>query len=193
MLLLFVLFSAFPALFFVLDFSFVIPSVGVALLLACLGLHVFDRAMDALEERSARRGRLAGLLAAQALLGAGAVGVYQSFILLVAVGCCGIFLLRYLREPGMTLRTILLVHAYLLAALVASIVLSYLINHGLQWLIGHAQGISGRFVQPGPGRSNSPGAVIHEDPAGILGGLRRQARDLWLPLRHLSGCCCCSA
>jgi len=160
-LLLFVLFSAFPALFFVLDFSFVIPSVGVALLLACLGLHVFDRAMDALEERSPRRGKLAGLLAVQALLGAGAVGAYQSFILVMAVGCCGIFLLRYLREPGMTLRTILLVHAYLLAALVASIVLSYLINHGLQWMIGHQSGVSGRFVNPGR-LIDSPWAVIHK-------------------------------
>lgn len=160
-LLLFVLFSAFPALFFVLDFSFVTPSVGVALLLACLGLHVFDRAMDTLEERPARRGKLAGLLAAQVLLGAGTVGIYQSFILLMAVGCCGIFLLRYLREPGMTLRTILLVHAYLLAALVASVVLSYLINHGLQWMIGHERGISGRFMSPGR-FIDSPWAVIQK-------------------------------
>jgi hypothetical protein len=158
-LLLFVLFTAFPALFFLLDFSFVTPSVGVALLLACLGLHVFDRAMDALEE--ARRGKLAGLLALQALLGAGAIGVYQSFILLVAVGCCGIFLLRYLREPGMTVRTILLVHACLLATLVASIVLSYLINHGLQWMIGHESGISSRFVSPGR-FIDSPWAVIQK-------------------------------
>jgi hypothetical protein len=147
-LLLFVLFSAYPALFFLLDFSFVTPSFGVALLLACLALHVFDRAMDTLEEASARRGKLAGLLALQALLGAGAVGVYQSLILLVALGCCGIFLLRYLREPSMTLRVILLVHAYLLAALVASVVLSYLINSGLQWMIGERTGMSGRFVRP---------------------------------------------
>ena len=113
--------------------------------------------MDALEERSARRGKLAGLLALQALLGAGAVGAYQSLILLMAVGCCGIFLLRYLREPGMTLRTILLVHAYLLAALVASVVLSYLINHGLQWMIGERTGMSGRFVRPGPAHRTRPG------------------------------------
>ena len=118
--------------------------------------------------------------------------IYQSFILLVAVGCCGIFLLRYLREPGMTLRTILLVHAYLLAALVAGVVLSYLINYGLQWMIGHEQGISSRFV--------SPDRIIElalggdpENPAAILDGLRRQAHDLWLPLRHLSGPACCSA
>ena len=156
-LLLFVLFSAFPALFFLLDFSFVTPSFGVALLLACLALHLFDRAMDTLEE--SRRGKLAGLLALQTLLVAGAVGVYQSLLLLVALGCCGIFLLRYLREPGMKLRTILLVHAYLLAALAASVVLSYLINHGLQWMIGHEQGISGRFMSPDR-IVDSPWAVI---------------------------------
>ena len=60
-----------------------------------------------------------------------------------------------------TLRTILLVHAYLLAALVAGVVLSYLINYGLQWMIGHEQGISSRFVSPDR-IIDSPWAVIQK-------------------------------
>src|SRR5688572_33299839 len=58
-------------------------------------------------------------------------------------------------------RTILLLHACLLATLVASIVLSYLINHGLQWMIGHESGISSRFVSPGR-FIDSPWAVIQK-------------------------------
>lgn len=146
-LLLFVLFSAFPALFFLLDFSFVTPSFGIALLLACISLFLFDRVMDAMAEPGNRR-RLLGLFALQALLGAGAIGVYQSLILLVAVGCCGIFLLRYLRGPALPLRDILVLHAYLLAMLLASVALSYLIGSGLQWLTGYHSGYTGRFVRP---------------------------------------------
>jgi hypothetical protein len=146
-LLLFVLFSAFPALFFMLDFSMTTPSLGVALLLACLCLFLFDRVMDAMAEPGNRR-RLLGLFALQALLGAGVIGVYQSLILLVAVGCCGIFLLRYLRGPTLPLRHILILHAHLLAMLVASVALSYLIANGLQWLTGHHSVYTGRFVRP---------------------------------------------
>ena len=147
-LLLFVLFSAFPALFFLLDFSFVLPSFGVALLLACISLFLFDRAMDAMAEPGDRRGRLIGLFALQALLGAGAIGVYQSLILLVAAGCCGIFLLRYLRGPALPLRHILILHAYLLGALIASIALSYLVAYGLQGLTGQLSTYTARFVRP---------------------------------------------
>ncbi|HJR22736.1 MAG TPA: glucosyltransferase domain-containing protein [Dongiaceae bacterium] len=147
-LLLFVLFSAFPALFFILDFSMTTPSCGVALLLACLSLFLFDRVMDAMAEPGHGRRRLMGLFALQALLGAGVIGVYQSLILLVAVGCCGIFLIRALRGPALPLRHILLLHAYLLAMLVAGVLLSYLIAYGLQWLIGHHAGYTGRFVRP---------------------------------------------
>jgi hypothetical protein len=146
-LLLFVLFSAFPALFFLLDFSFVTPSFGVALLLACLSLFLFGRVMDAMGEPAARRGTLLRLFALQALLGAGAIGVYQSLILLVAVGCCGIFLLRYLRGPALPPRQILILHAYLLGMLVASIALSSLVAYGLQGLTGQLSTYSDRFVR----------------------------------------------
>ena len=163
-LLLFVLFSAFPALFFLLDYSFVLPSFGVALLLACLSLFLFDRAMDAMAEPGDRRGRLIGLFALQALLGAGAIGVYQSLILLVAAGCCGIFLLRHLRGPALPLRHILLLHAYLLGMLVASIALSYLVTYGLQALTGQLSTYSDRFVRSDR-LVESPWTVIR----GILG------------------------
>lgn len=146
-LLLFVLFSAFPVLFFILDFSMTTPSLGVALLLACLSLFLFDRVMDAMAEAGNRR-KLPGLFALQALLGAGVIGVYQSLILLVAVGCCGVFLLRALRGPTQRPRDILVLHAYLLAMLVASVALSYLIAWGLQWLVGSQSTYSGRFVRP---------------------------------------------
>jgi hypothetical protein len=160
-LLLFVLFSAFPALFFLLDFSFVTPSFGVALLLACISLFLFGRVVDAMAEPGARRRTLTGLFAVQALLGAGAIGVYQSLILLVAVGCCGIFLLRTLRGPALPLRRILILHAYLLGMLVASVALSYLIAYGLQWLVGNHPTYSGQFVRPDR-FIESPWAVIQK-------------------------------
>jgi hypothetical protein len=150
-LLLFVLFSGFPALHFMLDFSFVLPSLGVALLLACVCLHLFDRAMAAITDppgQPARRGRLAGLLALHALCGAGAVGVYQSLILLVAAGCCGLFLLRFLREPALSWRHIILVHAWLLGALAAGVVLSYLMSRGLLLLVGLESSYSSHFIHP---------------------------------------------
>jgi hypothetical protein len=147
-LFLFVLFSAFPALYFLLDFSFVTPTFGIALLLACLGLFLFDRALDTMARPENRRGELARLLALQALCGAGAVGVYQPLILLVAVGCCGIFLIRTLRGPAPTPRQILLAHGYLLCALVAGIAVSTLLSHGLQVLTGVEPSYSARFFQP---------------------------------------------
>lgn len=144
-LLLFVLFAAFPTQFFLLDFSFVAPSFGLALLLVCIGVAVFDRAIDAMA--AGRRRDLAGLFALQAALGAGAIGVYESLILLMAAGCCGVFLLRALRGPAPTLRRVLALHAWLLGVLLASVALSALVSHGLQWLLDTRATYSDRFVR----------------------------------------------
>jgi hypothetical protein len=150
-LLLFVLFAAFPTQFFLLDFSFVTPSFGLALLLVCIGVALFDRAMDAMDAIDAvaggRRRDLAGLFALQALLGAAALGVYESLILLMAAGCCGVFLLRALRGPGLAPRRVLALHAWLLGVLLASVALSALISHGLQGLLDTRATYSDRFVR----------------------------------------------
>ena len=145
MLLLFVLFAAFPTQFFLLDFSFVAPSFGLALLLVCIGIALFDRAIDAMA--AGRRRELTGLFALQALLGAGAIGVYESLILLMAAGCCGVFLLRALRGPAPAPRRILALHLYLFAALLAGVALSALVSHGLQGLLDTRATYSDRFVR----------------------------------------------
>jgi hypothetical protein len=147
-LLAFILFSAFPVLYFVLDFSVVTISFGVALLLSCVCLFLFDRAMDSFSARAAHRGGTIGLFALQALSAAAVIGVYQSLILLVAAGCCGIFLLRYLRGPAMSLRQILTAHLYLACSLVASVILAFLISRGFQWLLGVQPGYIGGFIRP---------------------------------------------
>jgi Ca2+/Na+ antiporter len=165
LLLLFVLFSAFPTLQLMVDFSFVMPSFGVALLLACLALFLFHRSLDAMAQEKNRRATLVRLFALEVLCGAGAIGVYQSFILLVAAGCCGIFLLRYLREPAMPLRHILLVHVYLFGALVASIVLSHLLSRGLQGLTGAQPILVGRYLSAD---------LLLDTPSAVIGKLFRE-------------------
>jgi len=173
-LLVFILFSAFPVLYFALDFSFVTVSFGIGILLSCLCLFLFDRAMDRITAPAAHRGGMIGLFAAQALLGAAAIGVYQSLILLIAAGCGGIFLLRYLRGPAMPLRQILLVHAYLVCAIAASVILSVLISRGFQWLLGLQPAYVGGFIRP-ERLLDSPLAVIRNlirEYWAIYGGKR---------------------
>jgi len=147
-LLVFILFSAFPVLYFVLDFSAATVSIGTGILLSCLCLALFDRALEAFAAPEDRRNGKIGLFALQALLGAAAIGVYQSLILLVAVGCCGLFLLRYLRGPAMSPRQILLVHGYLAGNLLAGLILSLLISRGFQWLLGVQPSYLSGFVRP---------------------------------------------
>jgi hypothetical protein len=166
-LLVFVLFSAFPILYFVLDFSFVAVSFGIGILLSCLCLFLFDRAMERIAAPADRRGGWTGPFAIQVLAGAAAVGVYQSLILLIAVGCCGIFLLRYLRGPEMSLRQILLVHAYLACGVAGSVILSFLISRGFQWLVGVQPTYIARFVQPDQ---------LLDSPLAVL---RRLIKEYW--------------
>jgi hypothetical protein len=147
-LLVFILFSAFPILFFILEFSMVTVSLGIALLLGCLSIHLFGRALDCLTAPAAGRGEILRLFLLQALAGAGAVGVYQSLVLMVAAGCCGLFLLRHLRGPAMTPRRFLLAHGYLACVLLASLAVSFLLSSGFQWALAAEPVYIAKFVRP---------------------------------------------
>jgi hypothetical protein len=159
MWLVFILFSAFPTLYFILDFSAVTVGLGLGVLLSCLCLFLFDRALHEITAPETGRSRTIGLFALQALSAAVAIGVYQSLILLVAAGCCGLFLLRYLRGPAMPLRQILLVHAYLACNLVAGMVLGLLISRGFQWLLAVQPAYISHFIRIDQ-LADSPLAVI---------------------------------
>jgi hypothetical protein len=167
-LLLFVLFAAFPTLHFILDFAIAGVPVGVGLLLCCLSIVLFDRALQAIVAAEARSGRMVGLFVLQALLGATVTGIYQSLLLLTAAGCCGLFLLCYLRRPAMTLRHILIVHLYLAGNLVAGALVGLLIARGFQWLLAVEPAYIAHFVKLDQ-FADSPFAV-----------LRRTLREYWL-------------
>jgi hypothetical protein len=144
--LLFALFAAFPTLYFILNFAANTVGLGVGILLACASVYLFDGTLRAFAAGEARRPKEAGRFALQVALGAAAIGAYHSLILLIAAGCCGLFILHALRRP-MPLREIALVHAYLACSLLASIVLAILIARGLQWVLGIEPSYVGQFVQ----------------------------------------------
>lgn len=146
-LLVFILFGAFPIFYFILDYSVAMVSIGVGVLLSCVAVFLFDRMLHALASPESGRRGIARLFAGQVILGSVAIGIYQSLILLVAAGCCGLFLLRYLRGPAMPVRQILLVHACLACSIVASVALSFLISRGFQWLLGVQPSYIGKFVR----------------------------------------------
>src|SRR5262249_15279691 len=90
-----------------------------------------------------------------------------SLILLVAAGCCGLFLLSYVRGAPLALRRILLIHLCLAGILLASIVLSLLISRGFQELLGVGPNYIQHFFTP---------ERLIQDPAAVLG---RVARQYW--------------
>jgi hypothetical protein len=127
------------------------------------------------------RRRLISLFALQAQLGAGAIGVYRSLILLVAAGCCGVFLLRFLHGETLPLRDIVILHAYLLGVVVASIALSRLCQfpggrrgdahvpvacvRENAHMAGGGLGAGGGWRHPGPARQ-AAGYSSHADHEG---------------------------
>ncbi|HET6618614.1 MAG TPA: glucosyltransferase domain-containing protein [Dongiaceae bacterium] len=145
--LLFTLFAGFPTLYFILNFAGNMVGLGAGILLACSSLHLFDGTLRAFAGGGAQYRKEAGRFALQAILGAAAVGAYQSLILLIAAGCCGLFILHALRRPAIPLREIVLVHAYLACNLLASMALALLISRGLQWMLGIEPAYVGQFVR----------------------------------------------
>lgn len=175
--LLFALFAAFPTLYFILSFAGNTVGLGIGTLLACTCIYLFDKTLVELLSGELLRSK-GGLFALQVGLGAAAIGAYQSLILLVAVGCCGVFILHYLRRPGMSWRQIVVIHIYLGCVILASVILGLLLARGFHLLLGVAPIYVDTFVQPN---------ALLERPAAVLSDLVKQYWQVYGGKRSVYG------
>ncbi|WP_119302414.1 glucosyltransferase domain-containing protein [Dongia deserti] len=176
--LLFALFAAFPTLYFILNFAANTVGLGIGILLACMCVLLFDRAVAALLAGERLRSEAAGRFLLQAGLGTAAIGAYQSLILLVAVGCCGVFILRYLRSPGISWRQVAVIHAYLAFVILASVLLGLLLARGFQMALGVAPIYIENFLRPD--------ALLH-GPGAVFGKLVKQYWQVYGGKRSVYG------
>ena len=167
LVLVFCLFCAFPTLFFILDFAGNTASLGLGILASCVCVFVFDKALLAYLSGGMKRRHHVGLFALQVGLGAAAIGAYQSLVLLVAAGCCGLFILRYLRGPTMSWREVALIHAYLICSVLASVALNFLISRGFQWGLAIEPAYIGQLVQVD---------LLIESPASVF---KAMVKEYW--------------
>jgi hypothetical protein len=125
---LFPLFSAFPTLFFILDFTGNTLGMAAGLLLSCGSILAFSRSLD--RPGSFFSTRRITEAAVQVAIATAAIGCYQSFALLILLGNCGVFLTRLIESRNYSVRYIVSTNLYILLIFVAPILTNQLIFLG---------------------------------------------------------------
>ena len=157
--LLFLIFSAFPTLFHIINFAGNLVGLGVGILACCMAIHLFardgSRAMD--ERHTGHKARLASF-ALQSVLVAIAIGAYQSVVLFALAGYLGITL-HQMVVRNMPWRDWLARNAWTAAVLAVAAALSEAAGFSLRRMLGAPLTYVSNFFRPG---------LLLEDPANVV-------------------------
>lgn len=157
--LLFLIFSAFPTLFHIINFAGNLVGLGVGILACCAAIHLFardgSRAMDG--RHAGHKARL-GSFALQAALVAIAIGAYQSIVLFALAGYLGITL-HQMVVRHMPWRDWLARNAWTAAVLAVATALSEGAGFSLRRMLGVPLEYVNEFFRPG---------LLLKEPANVV-------------------------
>ena len=157
--LLFLIFSAFPTLFHIINFAGNIVGLGIGILACCMAIHLFAR-----DGSLAMNGRHAGhkvrlaSFALQSVLVAIAIGAYQSIVLFALAGYLGITLHQMVARH-MPWRDWLACNAWTAAVLAVATALSEAAGLSLRRMLGAPLTYVSGFFRPG---------LLLEEPANVV-------------------------
>lgn len=157
--LLFLIFSAFPTLFHIINFAGNLVGLGIGILACCTAIHLFARdGARAMDGRHAGRKALLGSFALQSVLVAIGIGAYQSLVLFALAGYLGITLHQMVVRQ-MPWRGWLARNAWTAAVLAVATALSEAAGFSLRRMLGAPLTHVSNFFRPG---------LLLEDPAKVV-------------------------
>ena len=172
--LLFLLYCAFPTLFFNLDFALNTPPVAIGFLSTGAAIFLFSRMINAIP--AGGRAAIATSAALQVILIAIAIGAYQSFVLVILFGYVSVFAHFFSRNPEWGLSRAVIANLAALIVVGAGALASFQIGKLLQLHYGLSSGYIDAFFRPD---------VMIQNPEAVFRRVARSYFETYFGHRHI--------